>query len=74
LKNRIFPKDCSFSYSRKRFFEKIQFFENFSISKNNFNFVPKQPRYYDNLKTLEKLVLHENETKTGQPMTLLVRV
>jgi hypothetical protein len=37
--------------------------------------VPKQPqRYYDNLKTLEKLVLHENETKTGQSTTLLVRV
>lgn len=37
--------------------------------------MPKQPqRYYDNLKTLEKLVLHENETKTGQSTTLLVRV
>jgi hypothetical protein len=25
--------------------------------------VPKQPRYYNNLKTLEKLVLHENEKR-----------
>jgi hypothetical protein len=74
LKKQNISKDSSFSFSKTNSLKKKDNFEIFSISKNNLILCQSSQGIYDNLKTLEKFVLHENATKAGESTTLLIRV